>query len=113
MGTDTGFYDIKEEVEKVQDNLDEHIADINNPHQVKTTVPEQYTGSDCSGSDGAANRVLTLANTTLSSEELVFVDGFCYRKDTHYTVSHKASDTTITFTGIIYDDQNIDVRYEA
>ncbi len=72
---------------------------------------EQKAGSDCNGSDGAVNRVLTLSNTTTSANELVVVDGQVYRLTDDYTVSHLAASTTITFKGKIWDSQKIDVRY--
>jgi hypothetical protein len=72
---------------------------------------EQKDGSDCSGSDGDTSRVLTLANSTTSGNEMVNVDGTILIKDTHYTVSHLGASSTITFTGKIYDTQKIDVRY--
>jgi len=72
---------------------------------------EYKTGADCTGSDGDASRVLTLANTSTSSQEIVTVDGTVLRKDTHYTISHLAASSTVTFTVKIYDTQNIEVRY--
>lgn len=72
---------------------------------------ETFAGSDCSGSDGAVNRVLTLSNTSTSANELVTVDGMVYRITDDYTVSHLAADTTVTFAGKIWDSQKIEVRY--
>lgn len=72
---------------------------------------EFKAGSDCSGSDGGTSRVLTLSNASLSSQELVVVDGTVYRKDTDYTMSHLAASSTVTFLGKIWDSQKIEVRY--
>jgi uncharacterized membrane protein len=72
---------------------------------------ENKLGSDCTLTDGDVNRVLTLANTSTSANELVVVDGFVLRLTADYTVSHLAASTTITFLGKIWDAQKIDVRY--
>jgi len=72
---------------------------------------ENKAGSDCTGSSGDPNRVLTLTNTSTSSNELVVVDGTVLRKTTNYTVTHKSASSTITFLGNIFDAMTIDVRY--
>jgi len=73
---------------------------------------EEYkSGSDCSGSDGDANRVLTLTNTSLSSHERVFLDGVRLKKDVDYTVNHLNSNSTITFLVKVWNDQKIEVDY--
>ena len=72
---------------------------------------ENKRGSDCNGSDGDANRVLTLANTALSSNEFVVVNGLVLHADHDYTVSHKSASSTITFLNAIDDSAYIAVRY--
>jgi len=72
---------------------------------------ETYAGSDLSGSDGAANRVLTLSNTILTHNVIVALDSHL-KEDTDYTVSHKASGTTVTFSVKVWNDQQGEVLYE-
>ena len=76
-----------------------------------TAVTEEGLGSDCSGSDGATNRVWTLGNSSLSSTELIFLDGVCLDNGTQYTVSHLVASTTITFLIEVWDDQKLKVLY--
>jgi len=74
--------------------------------------PEQYRGSDCSGSDGATGRVLTLSNTTttLSKGFQVFKNGLLMHSP-DITVSHKSSGSTITFNVEVWDTDYIEVHY--
>jgi len=72
---------------------------------------EYKLGSDCSGSDGDTNRVLTLSNTSLSSQERVYLDGVRLQKDTQYTVNHLNASSTITFLVKVWDTQKIQVDY--
>jgi len=72
---------------------------------------EYKLGSNCSGSDGATNRVLTLANTVLSSQERVFLDGVRLQQTTQYTVSHLSASSTITFLVSVWNTQLIQVDY--
>ena len=64
------------------------------------------TGSDCSGSDGGSNRVLTLSNTRLTQQAglLVYVSGLALALTTEYTVSHLSSSTTITFLNALANE---------
>jgi len=72
---------------------------------------EWKLGSNCSGTDGAENRVLTLANTSTSSSEKVFLDGVLLVRTTYYTPSHLAASSTITFLIAIHNNRNIMVEY--
>lgn len=74
---------------------------------------ENKRGSDCSGTDGATSRVLTLANTglTVSGGFLVFVNGLSMTLTTEYTVSHLNASSQITFTGYIWNSDYITVSY--
>ena len=76
---------------------------------------EDYQGSDCTGSDGDTNRVLTISNvdTTGDNGFMVFVDGLGLSNGTHFTASHASEDTTITFLNKLWDDQNVVVNYYA
>ncbi len=77
-------------------------------------VTKEYSGSDLSGSDGEANRVLTLSNLnrTQDSGFYVYVDGLLKSSD-DYSVTHKNSNTEITFSIKIWNDQKIIVVYET
>ena len=84
----------------------------NNGVDILNQYREDKAGSDCSGSDGATGRVLTLANTLLTANEEVFVDGLLVDPST-YSASHLSSSSTITFTTPkIYNSQYIIVRYK-
>ncbi len=74
---------------------------------------ETFDGSDCTGSDGDLNRVLTLGNTNLTVDEgfLVFVNGLYYTNGTDYTVVHADTSTAITFLVAMYDDSAITCVY--
>ncbi len=74
---------------------------------------ESFNGSDCTGIDGAKNRVLTLTNTGLTKQGgfQVFVSGLAIAETTGYTVTHVASGTTITFVSRLWDDLAILVYY--
>lgn len=77
-----------------------------------TATTEEKTGADCSGSDGSTNRVLTLTNTSLSSTELVTINGVTQSaRAGDYTASHLSTSSTITFLGEIYNDDELTVRY--
>ena len=73
---------------------------------------EKKDGSDCSLTDGVVSRVLTLTNTTLSSDEIVII-GKQVLQEGEYTASHLVASSTITFTNAIYDAQAIIVRYQS
>ncbi len=78
--------------------------------EVKT---EQFDGSDCSGSEGASNRVLTLTNTYLTQQDgfLVHVSGLVLGLTSEYTVSHLTTGTQITFLNPVWNDLLIVVNY--
>jgi hypothetical protein len=77
------------------------------------TTTESKRGSDCSGSDGAANRVLTLANTALSQTAgfQTFVNGLLLVPTTEYTVAHNLTNSQVTFLNAVFNDQYIIVQY--
>ncbi|MHA1302301.1 MAG: hypothetical protein ACTSPI_01180 [Candidatus Heimdallarchaeaceae archaeon] len=74
---------------------------------------ENYTGSDCTGNDGATNRVLTLSNTgnTVPGGFLVYASGLALSLTTEYTVVHNNTGTQITFLNRMWDDMEIIVNY--
>jgi hypothetical protein len=79
------------------------------------TTQEDYTGADCSGSDGDENRVLTLANTdkTISDGFMVFVERNFQTPTSDYTVTHNDSSSTVTLVSNTYDDSPITVIYNT
>jgi len=78
--------------------------------EVKTEI---YTGADCSGSSGAINRTLTLANTGTTSADgfLISVSGLVLALTSEYTVVHNSSASVITFLNALWDDQPIVSNY--
>ena len=68
------------------------------------------TGATCSGSDGDASRVLTVDNTVLTKNEVVSLDGNVLAS-TYYAINNLTSNTTITFTNKVWDDQPIRILY--
>lgn len=74
---------------------------------------QTFSGSDLSGVDGADGRVLTLNNTKITAVVDVTIDNTLI-EDYHYTVSHQAIGTTITFVSgfPIWNDQKGEVIYE-
>ena len=74
-------------------------------------IEENKTGADCSGSDGATSRVLTLTNTSTSGTPVaVWVDGQLL-DSTDTTFSHKSASSTITFGIAINNTDAIRVTY--
>ena len=78
-------------------------------------VKEEYVGAECSGSDGGANRTITLKNTkeTSDSDFLVFVNNSFRHLNSNYTVSHNESGSVITFLDYLWDDQHITIIYSV
>ncbi len=74
---------------------------------------ENKTGVDCTGSNGASNRTLTLANTGTTSTPgfLVYASGLALALTIDYTVVHNDSDSVITFLNPLWDDMTIVVSY--
>ena len=79
------------------------------------TETENFNGSDCSGSDGQINRILTINNIDLTSDSsfLIFVDGLNLVNTSGYTVSHNSNHSTITFLNNVWNSQKIVVQYET
>jgi len=74
---------------------------------------ENKLGSNCTGTDGESNRVLTLANTeqTIQAGFMVYVSGLAISINQDYLVTHKVSGTTITFLNPLYDATAIIITY--
>ena len=72
------------------------------------------TGADTSGSSGDSNRVLTLPNSSITSQNgfLVTASGLTLAITTEYTVVHGTSATAITFLNPLWDDSTVVVNYE-
>ena len=77
------------------------------------TIPKRdnFRGSDLSGADPSANRVATLTNTQTSAQESVFYNGQLLTITEDYTVSHLSSSSTVTFLGIVSNNDFITARY--
>ena len=72
-----------------------------------------YLGSDCTGSNGDLNRVLTLSNTrtTLDTNLIIVVDTATLHPTVDFTIDHNDSASEITFLNKLWDTQNITVNY--
>lgn len=69
---------------------------------------EQFMGSNCTGSDGGVNRVLTTSDISSAlGETIIVVDGQFLRKTNQFSVSTD----DITFLINIWDEQKIDIIY--
>jgi len=79
------------------------------------TTTEEYTGSDCTGSNGSLNRTLTLSNTlkTKSENFHVYVSGLLLTITSSYTVAHNTTGTVITFLNALFNDMEIIVIYDT
>lgn len=76
-----------------------------------TVVMEDRRGTACTGSTGAISRVLTLTNTApLVRAEMLAINGvWLHQPD--YAKSTAASNTQITFTNAVWDEDYIRVIY--
>ena len=72
---------------------------------------EAFRGSDASGSDGAINRAITMANTTTSKDEIVIREGAVLHPTKDYTPNHKGASSTITFLTELFDEEYIRILY--
>lgn len=76
---------------------------------------EFKAGSTGSGSDGATNRVFTLANTSLTSAMRVHIgqNGLAQTlvPTTGFTVSHQATGTLVTIKVAVYDADTLWFEY--
>lgn len=81
-----------------QDYVTKKYMDDNTPQSDNYS---NYTGSDCSGANGAPNRKLNHG----SSATMVFVDGMFLHPEIQFT----QSDGEITFKPPIYDTQKITI----
>ena len=72
---------------------------------------EEFTGADCSGTNGSSNRVLTIGNVRETSNDSfqVFVNNSFLHSSIDYSVDHNESNTQITFLNPVWDDQKITV----
>ena len=77
-------------------------------------IPESanYRGSNCSGSDADANRILTLTNTRLTVDDGlgININGLLLHS-ADYSISHYSSGTNITLTNKVWDTDYIAVTY--
>jgi len=77
-------------------------------------MPVEYAnGSSASGVNGATNRVLTLANTSLTVQNdfYVYVSGLLLALTDEYTVTHSTSGSQVTFLNGLWNDLEVIVVY--
>ena len=74
---------------------------------------ERYTGTNCTGIDGATSRTLTLDNLFLTNDNSfnIFVNGLFLHLTTDYTVDHNPTETVITFVNVLWNENIIAVEY--
>ena len=79
---------------------------------VLSPATEDKRGSDCTGTDGTANRTLTLTNTaaTVSGSENIIVNGTSLHNP-DYNMTHVAGGSVITFLNPIWDSDYMKVMY--
>jgi len=73
---------------------------------------EYKHGSDCTGSDGALNRTLTLTYNAKPERFLLYVSGLLLSTLSSYKVTHQDTGSVITFLNALYDDMEIVVVYD-
>ena len=81
---------------------------ISNP---LTPHTEAHLGANCDGNTGETDRVLKLANTALSFNEQITLNGQILIDTIDYTTDHESTTSNMTFLGEIYNDDNLSVRY--
>ena len=74
---------------------------------------EEYTGSDATGTDGQANRILTLANSGLTNNNgfLIKVGGLYLKRGSEFTLTHNTIGTTVTFLNPLWDALEIEAKF--
>jgi len=78
--------------------------------QVITTgmVSESFTGSDCTGSDGDLNRVLTTSDVTSAIGTIIVAADKQFLRE---TIDYTYSGNDITFLFKLWDSMKLEVRY--
>ena len=72
---------------------------------------KEYTGSDCTGSNGDLNRTLTLINRAKPDGFLLYVSGLLLSETSSYSIAHSDTGSVITFLNALFDDMEIVVVY--
>ena len=81
----------------------------------QTFVITPKRGSNCSGTDGTANRTLTLNNTSLTDDNkiIIIVNNNALHVNVDFTTAHSATNSVVTFVNKIWDIDYITViRFE-
>ena len=68
-------------------------------------------GSDCTGNDGATDRVLTVTTSSTPQLERIYLDGLRLVVGTHYNATYNNTSLVITFIIKVWDTQTIGVDY--
>jgi len=102
----------RENSDKQSGQFSVNLVDTSGNPIKATPIDEFRLGSDCSGSNGATGRVLTLQNTNESgAPEAVWVEDQLIASS-DITFNHLSSSSTLTFDNIgIFDADTIRVRY--
>ena len=98
---------------KVDSNGSLYVVLVNSSGTVIKTsqLEETRLGSECSGSEGAVGRILTLTNTseTGAPTTIWIEDQLVAQSD--YTATHLTTSSTITFSIGIFNADTIRVKY--
>ena len=79
-----------------------HFVNSSGESIKSTLIEANNVGADCSGVDGAANRVLTLTNTSETGNPVsVWIEGQLIAQS-DLTISHLSASSTITFGSLYY-----------
>ncbi len=88
-----------------------HFVNSSGESIKSTLIEANNVGADCSGVDGAANRVLTLTNTSETGNPVsVWIEGQLIAQS-DLTISHLSASSTITFGIAVYDADAIRSLY--
>src|SRR3990167_258976 len=63
---------------------------------------DNVRGSNCSGTDGNTDRILTLSNGTISSKEMIWNNGLMMHS-ADVTISSASLNSTVTFINPVWD----------
>lgn len=103
---------IKDKIEDGEEYINTSEVRISNSAVQIRPSTATNTGGDCSGANAEENRVLTLSNTTLTSDELIFIQGSFVHPE-NYNIVHKTASTEVTFSSVgLYNDDKIVVRFK-
>ena len=100
------FMSVEARLNKIEGLLRSLITRVNSVTATVSFTAQSFVGSDCSGSDGAKNRVLTLSATPTAIVTVIVSNAALMR-----TVDYTPSGASITFLNELDNDQTGEVLY--